>query len=274
MGKIIDTHVHIGNMIDFVMTEEMVLYSMERYGIDFSLISNIEAAEFDHFGRPVPKNLQKSQIELLNQTLSVARRHPDKLGVLVWLKISSEQPNDEFEDILKNNLDIIYGFKLHPFHSRVAPDNKRLEPYYTLASKYSLPVVSHTGGCEEAMSVHLYNAAKAHPNINFVMVHMDLGTDNKQALSYLGLLPNLYGDTTWVPVCTTSEAIKRYGSSKIVFGSDNPIDGRDTYLHNKTGDRSLYQEYFNEFKKSVTQDDYDNIMYKNAQKIFGIKLLT
>ena len=38
------------------------------------------------------------------------------------------------------------------------------------------------------------------------------------------------------------------------------------------GQRSLYQEYFNEFKEMVSQDDYDNIMYKNAVKLFNIKL--
>ena len=272
MGKIIDTHVHIGNMINFVMTEEMVLYSIAKYGIDFSLISNIEAAEFDHQGNPVPKELQQSQNDLLKQTICVARRHPEKLGVLVWLKLSSEQPDDEFEDILKNNLDIIYGFKLHPFHSKVAPDDKRLEPYYALAEKYSLSVVSHTGGCEEARSIHLYNAAKANPDLNFVMVHMDLGTDNSEALDLLGKLPNLYGDTTWVPVSTTLEAVKRWGSEKMLFGTDNPIDGKDTLLFNMAGQRSLYQEYFNEFKEMVSQDDYDNIMYKNAVKLFNIKL--
>ena len=41
---IIDTHVHIGKMINFDLKEEDVLYSMERYGIDFSLVSDIEAA--------------------------------------------------------------------------------------------------------------------------------------------------------------------------------------------------------------------------------------
>ena len=71
---------------------------------------------------------------------------------------------------------------------------------------------------------------------------------------------------------TTLEAIKRYGSKKMIFGSDNTIDGKDTFLHNKTGDRSLYQEYFNEFKTLVSEEDYDNIMYKNAEKIFGIHI--
>lgn len=70
---------------------------------------------------------------------------------------------------------------------------------------------------------------------------------------------------------TTLEAIKRYGSKKMIFGSDNTIDGKDTFLHNKTGDRSLYQEYFNELREKLSKEDYDNLMYKNAQRIFGIK---
>ena len=101
---------------------------------------------------------------------------------------------------------------------------------------------------------------------------MDLGSDNSQAIELLGRLSNLYGDTTWVPVESTLKAIKKWGSEKILFGSDNPIDGKDTYLHNKTGDRSLYQQYFNEFQAMVSKEDYENIMYKNAERLFGIKI--
>ena len=56
---IIDTHVHIGHMLGFDMTREDVLYSMEKYGVDFSLVSNAEAAEFDHEGRPISSFFQK-----------------------------------------------------------------------------------------------------------------------------------------------------------------------------------------------------------------------
>ena len=75
-----------------------------------------------------------------------------------------------------------------------------------------------------------------------------------------------------VPVESTLKAIKKWGSEEILFGSDNPIDGKDTYLHNKTGDRSLYQQYFNEFQAMVSKEDYENIMYKNAERLFGIKI--
>ena len=269
---IIDTHVHIGKILVFNMTQQDVLYSMDKYDIDFSLVSSIECAENDHSGNPIPQNLQKSQNSVLEETLEFARANSDKIGVLPWLKIKQETPDKKFIKIISDNRDIVYGLKLHPFHSRTAPDDESLESIYRLAAEYSLPVVSHTGGCPEANSLRLYNAAKKHPEVNFVMVHMDLGTDNSQAIELLGKLPNLYGDTTWVSVESTLKAINKWGSEKILFGSDNPIDGKDTYLNDKFGNRSLYQQYFNEFKTMVSKEDYDNVMYKNAERLFGIKI--
>ena len=267
---IIDTHAHIGTLPPFDMTVEQVLYSMDRYGIGFTILSNIEGAENDHQGMPVPPPFSKPQNELLRQTVEAVRPHKDRLGIMPWLRIRHELPDAEFESLLKENRDIIYGIKLHPFHSLTAPDDERLEPIYKLAAEYGLPIASHTGGCEQAMSPHLYNAAKRHPELKFIMVHMDLGTDNSVALDLLGKLPNLYGDTTWVPVSTTVEAIRRYGSEKMLFGTDNPIDGKDTLLHNRTGERSLYQQYFNELKEMISAEDYANLMYKNAQRMFGL----
>lgn len=265
---IIDTHVHIGKGLEFDLRPEDVLYSMDRYGIDFSLVSGIEGAEFDHHGRPLP--VQIPQNDVFKKTLEFVCKYPERIGLLVWVKPRFEKIDAEFVRLLEENRSLIYGFKLHPYHSRVAPDDPVLEPLYELAREYRLPVVSHTGGCEEARSVHLYNAAKKHPDIGFVMVHMDLGTDNSEAIRLLGEADNLYGDTTWVPVKSTLTAVERWGSGKIMFGSDNPIDGKDTYYCNRTGDRSLYQEYFNEFRAMISPEDYDNIMYRNAARLFGI----
>ena len=270
---IIDTHAHIGTLPPFDMTIEQVLYSMDKYGIDFTILSNIEGAENDHQQNPVPPPYSKPQNQLLRETINAVRPYTDRLGIMPWLRIQHELPDEEFVSLIKENRDIIYGLKLHPFHSLTAPDEERLEPIYRLAAEFNLPIASHTGGCEQAMSPHLYNAAKRHPEVKFIMVHMDLGTDNSVALDLLGKLPNLYGDTTWVPVSTTVEAIRRYGSEKMLFGTDNPIDGKDTLLHNRTGDRSLYQQYFNELRELISVDDYENLMYKNAQRMFGLHLV-
>lgn len=269
-AMLIDTHVHIGKMIGFEMSEDDVIDSMDRYGVDFSLVSDIEAAEFDHTGRLIPDALQVSQNDAFAKALDFARRYPDRIGVMPWMKLYTETPDQTFIRLLEENRQLVYGIKLHPYHSRVAPDDPKAEAVYEIARQYHLPVVSHTGGCEEARSARLLNAALAHPDIDFVMVHMDLGTDNAEAIEHLGQADNLYGDTTWVPVKSTLRAVERWGSGKILFGSDNPIDGPDTYLHNKTGDRSLYQEYFNELRAMISPQDYDNIMYRNAMRLFKI----
>ncbi|MGH4122877.1 MAG: hypothetical protein ACREV6_08105 [Clostridium sp.] len=59
----IDSHVHIGKIINFNMQEETVLASMKKYKIDFSLVSNVEAAEVGHDLKPIPKKNQFGQIE-------------------------------------------------------------------------------------------------------------------------------------------------------------------------------------------------------------------
>ena len=112
--------------------------------------------------------------------------------------------------------------------------------------------------------------AAKYPDINFVMVHLDLGSDHQEALEVLGMADNLYGDTTWVPLETTLEVIKRYGSKKIMFGSDAPIDGVDTYHTNKFGEDSLYLDYWYKLPNLISKEDYENIMYKNAINVFNL----
>ena len=107
---IIDTHAHIGSILDFNMTTEQLLYSMERYGIDFTLFSHIGAVECDHMGNPVPDFLQRPQNELLIEALNEAKKAPDMLGVLPWLRIHSELPDAGFIAMIKDNLDIIYEY--------------------------------------------------------------------------------------------------------------------------------------------------------------------
>lgn len=269
---IIDTHVHTGNMLNFVLTEEDVLYSMEQYHIDYSIVSSLNAAEFDHQLRPVPPKYQHSQLECLNEVVAFAKKHPDKIGAAPWVKPFGEKADHDLYKAINDNRKYIKAIKFHPFHSNVPFDSDKVAPFIDLAEHYGLPVVVHTGGCDAASCVRVYNMAKRFPKTNFFMVHMGLGTDNREAIELVAKLPNLYGDTTWVPVKSTLRLIETAGIGKVVFGSDNPIDGKDTYLHNRTGDRSLYQEYFHELKEILSPEYYERLMYRNAAELFGISL--
>jgi len=96
---------------------------------------------------------------------------------------------------------------------------------------------------------------------------MGLGTDNEKAIELIAKLPNLYGDTAWVRPEKVLRAIKICGSHKILFGTDNPINGVDTY-----DDDNFYNFYFNDMKNILSKEDYEKFIFKNALKLSNIKL--
>ena len=267
---IIDTHVHIGTSLNFNMTEEQVLYSMEEYGIDKVIISNSEAASHDHDRKLLPREYQVSAAECLRRCLDFARKNSGRIYVAVWVKPSVERVSRELENLIAENLDLIKAIKFHPYHSGVSFASDACREYIKLAEKYSLAVLTHTGNCEDDSPRRVYEMAKEFPEVPFVMVHLGLGTDNKEAIELCGKCENLYGDTTWVSTASALEFLRVCGDDKLLFGSDNPIDGKDTYKENGFGERSLYQEYFGEFREQVSPETYEKIMSKNAERLFGI----
>ena len=272
---IIDTHVHTGFFVSpekiVDMSEGVVLESIKRHNIDFAIVSN-SAEEVDCLLQPIPKERQKTQEQAFLEAINFARNNMNKIGIMPWIKPASETADERLEELIKENRDIVYGIKVHPFHSDIEFDSERVEPYIELAKKYNLPVAVHTADYDKASPMRVYNMAKKYPDVNFIMVHMGLCTDNKEAIDLLGKLPNLYGDTTWVPLESTVEIVKRYGSKKLFFGSDSPIDGVDTYTKNNKGEPSLYLRYFNELEDIIGSEAYADIMYRNAMEFFGIKL--
>ena len=64
--------------------------------------------------------------------------------------------------------------------------------------------------------------------------------------------------------------IKKCGSEKLMFGSDMPIDGLDTYSKNRQGQPSLYIPYFNELQSKLSAEEYEKLMWKNAADFFRL----
>lgn len=266
---IIDTHTHIGTNLGFDMREEHILYMMKKYNIDHCILSNSDCVTHDHSQKPIPKEYLTDHIVSNEKAIKFARENAGRISVALW--VDPYKDVKPIEKLIVDNRDIVCAVKFHPYHSALRFDSKEIDSYIKLAQKYSLPVVTHTGDGECDNVRLVYEVAKNYPDVNFVTVHMGLGTDNSEAIELISKLPNLYGDTTWVSIESTLKFLEACGDDKIVFGSDAPIDGKDTYLDNGKGERSLYQAYFNEFKDMVTKETYDKIMYKNALKLFNLK---
>lgn len=269
---LIDIHVHNGVIGNFNMPDEMVEEFINMYNVDHIIISNCMACERDEDLNIIPPELAYSQNQTFLDTIKFARKHPGRISVMPWIKPATDGVDDEFIQIIEDNRDIVKGLKFHAHNSNLRSDSPLLEPYYEIAIKYQLPVLIHTGGVEAASPDYVYNAAKSHPDINFIMAHMDLGTDNMHAINLIAKLPNLYGDTAWVPISSVLRFIELCGSDRILFGSDSPIDGADTYSTNGFGEVSLYQEYFNDLPKLVSPEIYDKIMFGNAIRLFNLDI--
>ena len=89
-------------------------------------------------------------------------------------------------------------------------------------------------------------------------------TESAELIERMKETPNLYGDTTWVPLDNVLRAVEAVGSERILFGTDNPMDGKETLRYSK--------KYFVDLKDEVSEEDYENIMHKNAERLFGINL--
>ena len=260
---IIDAHSHISYYPSLLLTKHYLLKSMRKYHIDYSIFS-LDATEFIGQDRNDKKTPKMRILELFNTALKFKKRH-NNLFLLLWIKPSTTSV-DEFnkiDDFIKQNINYIKGLKIHPFLSRIKMTDEKIKPYLNLARKYNLPILVHTANDEYSKISDLKIVADNNKDINFIAAHMELLSNNKDAIEVLKTTDNIYADTAWVNINIVNELSKLNLIDKIMFGSDNPIDGLNT-LNNK-----IYKEYF---KNSInlSKEDYDKLMFKNAIKIYKL----
>lgn len=262
---IIDMHVHIGTILTFDMNENDVLETMQSHGIEFALVSNIEGSEVDFSQKKIPMRHQHSQDEINQRVIRFAHKYPNQIGALLWIRPRMEQCDNALRRMILKHRDVIYGLKLHPFHSAVAIDDPRVEPYIKLAKEFHLPILVHTAPDDYSKAIHLYHAAKKHPDVIFIMAHMELGSDHEEAMNILKECENVYGDSAWVTPEDSYHIMKECGIHKYMFGSDNPVSGVQTY------EDPIYQAYLTDFQELVGDEAYGLFMGTTAQTVFHIK---
>ncbi len=261
---IIDAHIHMGkfqSMNGYIdMSKAVILESMRKYNVDYCILSNINGIEASHDGE-IQDQDERNQIDINKAAILFVREHSDKLAMLLWARPLLDGKDDNFEQLLIDNIDIIKGIKVHPLHSKLELDDPKMEYYINLCSKYQIPMLVHTANTYSHPKI-VFEVAKKYPDVNFVMGHMGLGMDNTIAAKLMAMQPNLYGDTAWVEYNKLPELIAICGEDKILFGTDSPIDGVDTY------GKEFYQPYFE--NKLLTKIQTQKIFVDNAKKVYNI----
>ena len=255
---LIDAHTHLGWWGSLKECENNLLYSFNNYDLSFILIS-YDNGEYD-YKKNEHISFEKSLTYLKNFVLRFKG-----MGMLIWIPFGKTKINlSELEKFIVENKSIIYGLKFHPFLSRKLVTSNRINPYLALARKHDLPILIHTALDEYSYIDSIKELALNNKDLTFIAAHLELGSDHLHALKVLKETPNLYGDTAWVEPSLLKNIIQDGLIDKVCFGSDTPIDGKDTL------GEDIYQKYINNRYK-LKKSDYDKIMYLNALKIYKIK---
>ena len=259
---IIDAHAHIATWPTLKESEKMILVSMEKYAIGFSIISDCDCSEFPSLDKP---SHSVNSLLGLRHVISFVKKDPSRLGAAFWIRPVKEKVTPEMKEYIKKNREYIYALKFHPFESQMKISDKRLLPYLELAREFSLPILVHTAKDEFSDIKMLANLANDNKDLNFIAAHLQLCSDNTDGLLALKKADNLYADTAWVPMKMAKKVLLTIGDNRIMFGSDNPIDGYDT-LGNP-----MYEDYFHN-KCKLPGRLYHNLMYRNAMEVYKIHI--
>ncbi|MDD3242103.1 MAG: amidohydrolase family protein [Eubacteriales bacterium] len=258
MTQVLDSHAHIGRIGQYESTAQALLTAMDAAGIGEAVVSSLEGNEYVD---DVRVGDGTSALTINRELAQLCRAQP-RFRALYWVRPCSEAPGAAMRQLLAEYRDVFVGLKLHPRGVGAAIGHPAYEPYLALAASLCLPVCVHTQQDGWADTALLAKWARAWPQVNFIAVHMDLGSDHAQAMEHCARLPNLFGDTTLMSCADMEKAVGVCGAEKILFGSDAAIFGA-----------SSYERYLPHLQtKNLTDGQRELVLGGNARRLLRRKV--
>lgn len=184
-----------------------------------------------------------------------------RLTGLGTLHPDSSDLEKDVEEIISLGL---HGVKLHPDIQGFKIDDYRCLKIYELCEKAKLPILMHTGDSryDNSNPNRLVPILEIYSDLIIVGAHFGGWSIWEEASKKLHGIKNLYVDCSssfaWLPDNEkVKEIIERYGTDRVLFGTDYPMWSPKTEL-----ERFLSLGYSDEVKKQI--------LSQNAIKVFGI----
>lgn len=244
---IINTHAHFGpyEAIHFPRcSPEKVIEMMEETNVRW-LIASAHAALVD---------TQRGNREYAE----IIARYPDKLkgywAINPLYPQRVEQEVAQFEQFTG-----FVGFKFLSDYYRYPITGDQYKPALEYANEHKLPILLHTWGGSQWDGPELWpEVAGKYPNVTFLMGHSGYG-EWERASKIARDYPNVYLELTaaYAARGAMEIMIRIAGSEKITFGDDHP------WFDPRYGIGCIL------FSR-MTDEDRRNILYRNAQRIFGL----
>lgn len=260
---IIDAHTHIGTMNGREWTPEKLIASMDKAGVDSSLLIADTVIDPVHANEAVID--AAARFDRLKVAVSMDFRKLDEESIEKLLRLSQARN--------------VRAIKIYPGYFDIYPADPRLFPIYEFCQKQGKPVIFHTGilmqgvpgTLKQAHPLNIDEVASQFPKLTIVMAHFG-SPWIADALAVMGRHSNVFADlsgyfTEFAPISETQTEMfirelmqmKRYlgGLQKFLFGTDWPLYDQKEYL--------MAVE-----RLSMTDEERELVLWKNAKEIFNI----
>lgn len=184
-----------------------------------------------------------------------------RLTGLGTLHPESDDLQRDVEEIIALGL---HGVKLHPDIQGFKIDDWRCLKIYELCEKAKLPILMHTGDSryDNSNPNRLLPVLDIYTDLTVIGAHFGGWSLWEEASKQLCGIPNLYVDCSssfyWLPDDKVKEIIERYGTDRVLFGTDYPMWSPSEELR-----RFLSLGYSDEVSRQILSE--------NAVKVFHIE---
>lgn len=185
------------------------------------------------------------------------KKHSEFIG-FGTLHAEMENPYEEIKRIKEKGL---MGIKLHPDTQNFAIDDERMFPIYEeLQGK--MPFLIHCGDRKSDLSHprRLRKIIEMFPKLTVIGAHLGGWSRWEEAQENLrdkDCFVDASSCMMFLPLEKVTEYIRGFGSERVLYGTDFPL-------------WSIESEVENFWKLKLTQSEFENIAYKNAENLFGI----
>lgn len=208
---VIDSHCHLGRSLlsGWTVTSDELLRAMDANGVDLALVMPHAVAE-----DPRAAHAEVGQLCRQNRRFS---------GIASFSPVRSAV---EYRDEIARCVDMGFvAIKLNPLQHLTAPDTANAGKVFDTAEEFRIPVVIHTGlGGSWANPALVIPQALAHRSVPIILAHAGYALHTAEALVAAELCSNVYLEPSWCPVTEVSRFVERLGASRVLFGSDHPLN--------------------------------------------------
>lgn len=205
MNVTLDAHNHLGVRHGADQTGTQLVERMDAAGVDQACVFPFVEGEFTN--------------DVIDDAVAA---HPDRL--IPFMAVNPWHRQDAVDEIHRRADAGFKGVKLHPtIHHYHLSDFGLVGPVLDAIRERELLIICHGASDLHNAPPEFAAAARAYPEIPFLMAHSGTFWSHDQAIELAGEIPNLYLETARVPVFEVSRSVQQLGPEKVIWGTDSPF---------------------------------------------------